>query len=87
MLSPLLIPMVREAGATNYMVPELGQSRTLSADLLAFVTPQGFHPLWGEWARKASAGFTSTISEYTVFAGYTVLLLALVGLLSAGAAG
>ena len=42
------------------MVPDPAQSRTLSADLLAFVTPQGFHPLWGEWARKASSRFTST---------------------------
>jgi hypothetical protein len=83
-LSPLLVPMVREAQATKYMVPDPAQSRTLSADLLAYITPQGFHPLWGAWARKASAGFTSTISEYTVFAGYTVLLLAAVGLLSRG---
>ncbi|MCU0510337.1 MAG: hypothetical protein MUC34_18560, partial [Anaerolineae bacterium] len=77
-LSPLLIPMVREAAAASYMVPEAGQSRTFSADLLAFITPQGFHPLWGEWARNASSRFTATISEYTVFAGYTVLALALV---------
>ncbi len=77
-LSPLLVPMVREALSASYMVPDAGQSRTFSADLLAFVTPQGFHPLWGEWARGASARFTATISEYTVFAGYTVLALALV---------
>lgn len=79
-LSPLLVPMVREARATDYMVPDPEQSRVLSADLLAFVTPQGFHPLWGEWARAASSNFTSTISEYTVFAGYTVLALAVIGL-------
>ena len=83
-LSPLLVPMVREAQATNYMVPDREQSRTLSADLLAFVTPQGFHPLWGEWARKASSGFTSSIAEYTVFAGYTVIFLAIVALISRG---
>jgi hypothetical protein len=81
-LSPLLVPMVREARATDYMVPDPAQSRILSADLLAFITPQGFHPLWGEWARKASAGFTSTISEYTVFAGYAVIVLAIAGLFS-----
>ncbi len=55
-LSPLLVPMVREALAADYMVPDPAQSRTFSADLLAFVTPQGFHPLWGEWARKAERG-------------------------------
>lgn len=79
-LSPLLIPMMREAGQASYMVPDAAQSRQLSADLLAFITPQGFHPLWGEWARTRSERFTSTISEYTVFAGFTVLGLALVGL-------
>jgi hypothetical protein len=77
-LSPLLIPMVRQALSASYMVPDPGQTRTFSADLLAFVTPQGFHPLWGEWARGVSERFTATISEYTVFAGYTVLALAAV---------
>ena len=81
-LSPLLIPMVREARQASYMVPDAAQSRQLSADLLAFITPQGFHPLWGEWARAKSERFTSTISEYTIFAGFTVLGLALVGLFS-----
>jgi hypothetical protein len=86
-LSPLLVPMVAEARTTSYMVPDPAQSRVLSADLLAFVTPQGFHPLWGEWARQASRNFTSSISEYTVFAGYAVLALAIVGLASRGRTG
>lgn len=81
-LSPLLTPMVREARQASYMVPDATQSRQLSADLLAFVTPQGFHPLWGEWAKEESERFTSTLSEYTVFAGFTVLGLSLVGLFS-----
>jgi len=81
-LSPLLIPMAREALAASYMVPDPAQSRFFSADLLAFITPQGFHPLWGEWARGVSSRFTATISEYTVFAGYTVLALAVVGALA-----
>lgn len=81
-LNPLLVPMVREARQASYMVPDAAQSRQLSADLLAFVTPQGFHPVWGEWARAQSERFSSTISEYTVFAGFTVLGLALVGLFS-----
>lgn len=75
-VSPWLAPMVREARQFDYMVPDATQSRTFSADLLAFVTPQAFHPLWGEWAQERSQGFTATVSEYTVFAGFTALALA-----------
>ncbi len=80
LFSPLLVPMVREARRFDFMVPDAEQSRTLSADLLAFVTPQEFHPLWGEWARARGQVFKSTVSEHQVFAGYTVLVLALIGL-------
>ncbi len=80
LLSPLLVPMIREARQASYMVPDPAQSRMLSADLLAFVTPQGFHPVWGEWARLQGEHFTATISEYSVFAGFTVLALTLAGM-------
>jgi hypothetical protein len=80
-LSPLLWPMVREASQFRFMVPDPAHSRVLSADLLAFVTPHGFHPLWGGWAREQSQVFTSSISEFTVFAGYTVLALAALGMI------
>jgi hypothetical protein len=83
-LSPLLAPMMREAGQFSFMVPNPGQSRILSADLLAYLTPQEFHPLWGDWAREKANMFTSTVSEHQVFAGYTVLALAAVALLFAG---
>lgn len=79
-MAPWLIPMVREARQFDFMVPDPAQSRTLSADLLAFVTPQAFHPLWGAWAQEHGQVFTSTVSEYTVFAGFTVLALAGFGL-------
>ncbi len=75
-MSPWLVPMVHEARQFDFMVPDPAQSRLLSADLLAFVTPQGFHPLWGAWARTQGQMFTATISEHTVFAGFTVLVLA-----------
>ncbi len=79
-LSPLLVPMMREAGQSRHMVPDPQHSRILSADLLAFVTPQEFHPLWGAWAREQAQAFTSTVSEHQVFAGFTVLALVLLGL-------
>jgi len=79
-LSPLLVPMIREARQFSFMVPGAAQSRTLSADLLAFVTPQEFHPVWGAWAAEQTRGFTSTVSEHQVFAGFTALGLAGLGL-------
>jgi len=79
-LSPLLAPMIREARQFSFMVPAAAQSRTLSADLLAFVTPQEFHPVWGAWAAEQTRGFTSTVSEHQVFAGFTALGLAGLGL-------
>ncbi|HSN76838.1 MAG TPA: hypothetical protein VL334_17335 [Anaerolineae bacterium] len=76
-LSPLLLPMVQAARSWSGTSLLRGYQETLalSADLLAFVTPQVFHPLWGDWALARSAGFTATPSEYTVFAGFTVLAL------------
>ena len=79
LLSPVLIPMLREAGQSRFMVPDPAQSRTLSADLLAFVTPQEFHPLWGKWAGEQGKRFTASLSEHQVFAGFAVLALAALG--------
>ncbi len=78
-LSPVLVPMIREAGRSSFMVPDPAQSRTLSADLAAFVTPQEFHPLWGKWAQMRGKVFTASASEHQMFAGFTALALAAVG--------
>lgn len=72
-LSPLLVSMVRGTqtwGGTS-LVRDYTETLALSADLLAFVTPQVFHPLWGKAALARSASFTAAPSEYTVFAGFT----------------
>jgi hypothetical protein len=83
-LSPLLLPMMQAArtwsGAS--LLRGYEETRVLSADLLAFATPQVFHPLWGNWALDRSASFTATPSEYTVFAGWTVLALCGIALLA-----
>ena len=79
LLSPVLVPMLREAGQSRFMVPDPAQSRMLSADLLAFVTPQEFHPLWGKWAQEQGKRFTASLSEHQVFAGFAVLALAALG--------
>jgi len=46
-----------------------------SADLLAFFTPTTFHPLFHQLAEPINSHFTGGPAEFTVFAGYTVLLL------------
>ena len=77
-LSPLLIPMVLGTntwGGTS-LVRDYTETLALSADLMAFVTPQVFHPLWGAAALARGTAFTAAPSEYTVFAGFTVLILA-----------
>jgi hypothetical protein len=81
-LSPLLVPMVREATQSRYMVPTPAQSRTLSADLVAFITPQEFSPWWGQHARLLASKFTATVSEHQVFLGYTTLALAAIGVIA-----
>jgi hypothetical protein len=76
LVSPILVPMAVEAiKTTEYLTPTFEQSLSLSADLLAFFTPNEMHPLWGEWARAWSERFTTTTSERMVFAGYIPLTL------------
>ncbi len=75
-LSPILIPMITGASARADLETGLFQNITLSADLLAFVTPSEMHPLWGEWAAKNIAdNFTSTTAERIIFAGFVPLAL------------
>ncbi len=79
-LSPLLGPMVREAGRRPDLQTGLAQNLTLSADLLAFITPSELHPWWGAWAGQVANNFSSTTSERLIFAGFGPLALALVAL-------
>ena len=76
-LSPLLLPMIREAGTRPDLQTGLAQNITLSADLLAFFTPSEMHPLWGKWAISITDNFTSTTSERLIFAGFVPLALAI----------
>ncbi|MFQ5612907.1 MAG: hypothetical protein ACE5H9_12315 [Anaerolineae bacterium] len=75
-LSPLILPMAREALSADYMKPGFEENVILSADLLAFATPSELHPLWGRWAGAIYERYTATTSERLVFAGFGPLLLA-----------
>jgi hypothetical protein len=74
-LAPMWLPMAREAGQADYMVPDESQALDLSADLLAFVTPSEFHPIWGEAASRFGSRLPTSRSERVLFAGYLPLLL------------
>jgi hypothetical protein len=74
--------MLREMRTADYMLPPPGSAEQLSADLTAFFTPSELHPWWGEWAAGWAGRFTASLSERTVFAGYSVLALALLALLA-----
>jgi len=80
--SPVLVPMMRESLAADYMVPPPGSTERLSADLTAFLTPSELHPLWGDWAGRWASRFTASTSERTVYAGYGVLALAILALVT-----
>ena len=76
-LSPLLVPMVAEAlRDSSYLEFPFRTTVRLSADLLAFVTPNELHPIWGPAATRLSQVFSSSTSERMVFAGYIPLALA-----------
>ncbi len=76
-LSPLLVPIVREAvHVPTYLFSPFDTTVRLSADLLAFITPNEFHPFWGQAAAHLSEAFTSSTAERMVFAGYIPLALA-----------
>lgn len=77
LLSPLLVPMIREAGSRSDLQTGLTQNITLSADLLAFFIPSEMHPLWGEWAQRIANNFSTTTSERLIFVGFIPLALSL----------
>ena len=73
--SPLMYRIARElfTARSNYMYT--AGFVEYSADLLAFFTPTSFHPLFKELTGPINSCFTGGPAEFTVFAGYTVMLL------------
>ena len=71
---PVLLPALRELLAGGYALEGWGGADFLSVDLLGFFTPTIFHPLWGQWAKQATAQFADI---NTVFLGYLAPALAI----------
>jgi hypothetical protein len=81
--SPLLYLLIREMAQSGSAYMYTGGFVEYSADLLAFLIPAPFHPVFGEFVRPVYGNFTGNIAESTIFLGYTCLLLAAIALFNA----
>lgn len=78
---PFAYPLLKELlfSQSNYMYSS--GFVTYSADLLGFFIPSEFHPIFAQFVTPIYQNFTGNFAEFTVFAGYTVLLLSTVAFL------
>ncbi len=79
-LSPVLIPMVREAVQFSFMVRPTSDLYTLSASLLDFLVPNRLHTLFRPDSFTWPGNQIAPISERTISLGYLPLLLSLVAI-------
>ncbi len=79
-LSPILIPSIREALANSYSRP-FSETLGHSWDLSTWFTPNGVNPLWGGWAQAQNfVGNRYGAILGMANSGYLPLILALIGL-------
>lgn len=81
LISPGLFLIIKGILNNPYMVSE--GYNTYSADLLAFFIPSPLHPFFGNFTQAIYNNFTGNYSENIVFIGYSVLILAFFGILTA----
>jgi hypothetical protein len=76
-VAPLAVPMLNEARHSNYMERPLVESIKLSGDLLAYVVPNVFHPLWGQLVMPLALKLSGqNAAERTLYLGVIIILLA-----------
>ncbi len=80
LVSPILVPTIRELGLTSYMLPAPGAALSNSADLLAFFEPVRAQKLWGGLSANRG-GWPFGANRYEVYATYTALALGAIALL------
>jgi len=76
---PFMIPLWQASAHKSHLYPNVEEVGEYSADLLSWVVPSSFHPLWGERVGNLYANFTGNVIEQTVFPGYIVWGLAILG--------
>ncbi len=85
--SPVMVPILRAFTAGDFALDGWGEGLKLSADVVGWITPTPLHPLLGvdDWPahlRSVVEGNAPFLDVNTVFLGYGILALALVGVLS-----
>lgn len=75
LISPILIPTIRELRSTNYMLPAPDAALSHSADLLTFFQPMRGHQLWGRFFLNRD-NWPYGADRYEVYFTYTALALA-----------
>ena len=76
LFTPLLLYQINRNDPQELIVDEV----PYGADLLAYVMPGSYHPLWGEPSQAITRRFAGN-PIYVRFVGFTVLLLAGIGLI------
>lgn len=72
-------PLIREARGSRILFSSLLETNQYSADLLSFFIPSPMHPLFGHIVGGLYNRFTGNLFEQTVFIGYAVLILGVLG--------
>lgn len=87
--SPVLLPVLDAFTQSDYALTGWGEGLKLSADLAGWFTPTALHPLfgvsdWPAYLRSVVEGRAPTLDVNTVFLGFGILALAILGAVAAG---
>lgn len=81
-LSPVLIPMVREAVQFDFMVRPPSDLYILSATVADYLIPSRLHTLWRESGHLLPGNQIAPVSERTISIGYAALVLAAIAMIA-----
>jgi hypothetical protein len=82
-VSPFVVPLIVSPARDSIVNRPLAESAEYSADLLAFFVPSPRNPVFGGLTRPLYERFTGNPYEQTVYLGYVLLALAVVGAITA----
>jgi hypothetical protein len=84
LMLPILVPMLGELSSSAYVNPSAEEVSNYSADLAAFVLPMRDHPIFGGFSRSIRDAWppAAAANQYEVYLGFSVLILAAIGLLN-----